>query len=197
MTPHAAPPPAATLPADPTANAAASQPARAPQATPPANQPPATTVQAERLSELARQQVDGGSLDAAEDLLRQALDADPLFQPARLQLAILLQRRGRVADAIHEYETLLATHPDNTTAWRNVALAYMTARDYPKARVTLQKLLAIKPRNPQTYLDLGDVEMLSGRPDAAKQYWLKARSLSTPNSDVAARATKRLKVYVR
>lgn len=159
--------------------------------------PSTGALEAGRLAEMARLQIAQNDLEAAESLLREALEADPVSHSARLQLAILLQKRGRVPQAITEYQAVLAVQPDSTMAWRNLALAYMATKDYPKARVTLQKLLAVEPTNAQTWLDLGDVEMLSSRPDSARQAWEKARSMSPANSELAAKASKRLAVFLR
>ncbi len=160
-------------------------------------QPAQITTEAERLCQLAQQHLTQNEFDMAEDLFREAEQTDPTYYAARLNLGILLQRRSRHAEAIGEYQTVLSLKPDNVTAWRNLALAFMTTKDYPKTRITLQKLLAIEADNPQTYIDLGDVEMLMGRSETAKQCWEKAQSLSKPNTETAARAGKRLAVYVR
>lgn len=160
------------------------------------SQPTAAAINADRLNELAQQQIAQGNLETAEDLLRQALVADPMLHAARVQLGILLQRRGQYQQAINEYEAVLATKPDNTTAWRNLALAYMSTKDYPKARVTLQKLLAVEANNAQTWLDLGDVEMLSGRPGVARQCWDKASLIGKSDPQITAKVAKRLKTYI-
>ncbi len=159
--------------------------------------PTAAAVEAERLLALAEAHLQRNEYDLAEEKFRKALQADPTGYAARLNLGVLLQRRGRLDEAIDAYQAVLALKPDNITAWRNLALAYMNQRDYPRARVTLQKLLAVEADNPQSWIDLGDVEMLMGRTEAARQHWLKAKSLSAPNSETAARASKRLAVYTR
>lgn len=159
--------------------------------------PLATAAEAERLCELAQRYLGQNEFDMAEDMLREAVQTDPTYYAARLNLGILLQRRSRHAEAIGEYQAALALKPDNVTAWRNLALAYMTTKDYAKARLTLQKLLAVEADNPQTWIDMGDVEMLMGRSQTARQCWEKARTLSQPNSETAVRAGKRLGVYGR
>jgi Flp pilus assembly protein TadD len=159
--------------------------------------PTSVAAEAERLCELAQQHLGQNEFDMAEDMFREAVQTDPTYYAARLNLGILLQRRSRHAEAIGEYQAVLALKPDNVTAWRNLALAYMTTKDYAKARVTLQKLQAVEMDNPQTWIDLGDVEMLMGRSQTARQCWEKARTLSKPSSETAVRAGKRLGVYGR
>lgn len=159
--------------------------------------PTPAAAEAERLCQLAQQHMAQNEFDMAEDMFREAVETDPAYYAGRLNLGILLQRRGRHAEAVSEYQAVLALKPDNVTAWRNLALAYMTTKDYPKARITLQKLLAVEPDNPQSWIDLGDVEMLIGRSQSARQCWEKAKSLSKTGSETAVRAGKRLSVYAR
>jgi tetratricopeptide (TPR) repeat protein len=185
-TPEPVPPPAAT------SQAAPQLPTQADPAV-----PTAAAGEAERLCQIAQQHMMQNEFDMAEDMFREAVETDPTYYAARLNLGILLQRRGRHAEAIGEYQAVVTLKPDNVTAWRNLALAYMTTKDYPKARVTLQKLLAVEADNPQSWIDLGDVEMLMGRSQSARQCWEKGKSLSKPGSDTHTRAGKRLSVYVR
>ena len=187
----------APVPTKPIASAPASQPRTA--ASRPANPavPTPAAAEAERLCDLAEQHMGLSEFDMAEDMFREAVQTDPTYYAARLNLGILLQRRSRHAEAIGEYQAVLALRPDNVTAWRNLALAYMTTKDYAKARITLQKLLAVEGDDPQTWIDLGDVEMLMGRSQTARQCWEKAKSLSPPNSETAARVGKRLGAYGR
>jgi tetratricopeptide (TPR) repeat protein len=187
----------APLPTKPTASAPASQTQASASRSSSPVEPTAAAAEAERLSDLAQQHMGSGEFDMAEDMFRQAVQTDPTFYAARLNLGILLQRRSRHAEAIGEYQAVLALKPDNVTAWRNLALAYMTTKDYAKARITLQKLLAVEGDDPQTWIDLGDVEMLMGRSQTARQCWEKAKALSQPNSETAARAGKRLGTYAR
>jgi len=191
LLPPEPPPPTASAPVG-----AASQSAPTSRPADPALPTPAA-AEAERLCQMAEQHMNQNELDMAEDMFRQAAATDPTYYAARLNLGVLLQRRGRHAEAVGEYQAVLAIKPDNVTAWRNLALAYMTTRDYPKARITLQKLLAVEPDSPQAWIDLGDVEMLMGRTTTARQHWEKAKALSKPNSESATRATKRLGVYVK
>jgi tetratricopeptide (TPR) repeat protein len=162
-----------------------------------ASGPTDAALEAERLAAIAEQHLARNEYDLAENMFRKALKADPTSHDVRLSLGVLLQRRGRHAEAVEAYQAVLAIKPQNATAWRNLALAYMTQRNYPRAQATLQKLLAVEPENPQTWIDLGDVEMLMGRSETARQHWQKARTLSEAGSETASRASKRLSVYTR
>lgn len=61
--------------------------------------------------------------DDAEGCLRAALRRHPADQEARFVLANVLYDVQNLADAIHEYEALLAVRPDHADAWYNLACA--------------------------------------------------------------------------
>jgi len=185
-------PPAASRPTQAATATAQKDPAA------PATQPrPADFAEAQRLHRLASAHLSRSEFATAEALLRRAIELDPSFPQARSDLANLLQRSKRYKEAIAQYEALVALKPDSVAGWRNLALAYMATKNYDMARNTLQKLLAIRPGNAQTWLDLGDVEMLAARPDLAKWYWQKAKSLAKSDPAAAARAAKRLAIYLK
>jgi len=158
---------------------------------------PGAASEAQRLYRLATWHLLRGQVLSAESLLRRALELDPALTDARAALANLLCRKGRYAEAVTQYETLLNLKPDDVRAWRNLALVYMAMKNYPKARTTLQRLIALKPDDPSGWLDLGDVEALMGRTAQARSYWLRAEELAGKNSRIKIRARKRLATYLR
>ena len=64
------------------------------------------------------------------------VDAD-----AMLRDAVLLERAGRVAEAISVYERLLARWPDRPDTWYNLALLQRKARRYESALASYQQAL--------------------------------------------------------
>lgn len=86
----------------------------------------------ERLPGLA-----GGSLKKAEDCLRRGVAADPNYTIIRLELARVLARQGRTAEAIVQLERLLVTkHPTHP--------AELVLHDIPSAAELLDSLRALK-----------------------------------------------------
>ena len=65
-----------------------------------------------------------------------AADADSLLRDA-----VLLERAGRVAEAIAVYERLLARWPDRPDTWYNLALLQRKARRYESALASYQQAL--------------------------------------------------------
>jgi protein O-GlcNAc transferase len=73
--------------------------------------------------------VEGGNVDAAAALFRQALEVDPAYQEARLNLAVAEVRRGHPEAARASLEDLLRRGPDPETAAKARAfLRDLTAR---------------------------------------------------------------------
>ena len=79
----------------------------------------------------------GGDLDKAEQMFRKSLELDPRFTGARVGLARVLIKKGRIADARRELETVLVEKsPTNLADW--------TVKDSRRAR----ELLASLKQNP-------------------------------------------------
>lgn len=66
----------------------------------------------------------GGNLLRAEDCLEQALKLDPLFVPALVDLAGLMQRIGNTDNAIRLFEEALALDADNVELCMDLAALY-------------------------------------------------------------------------
>lgn len=71
----------------------------------------------------------GGDIDAAIAMLLVCTAAIPADQEARLQLAVLLNARGRAAEAAPHYRQLLASQPDQPELLNNLAWLLATSAD--------------------------------------------------------------------
>ncbi len=72
----------------------------------------------------------GGDLDRAERMFRRGLEQDPRFTGIRVGLGKTLIRKGRIAEATHELQTVLGEKaPTNPADW--------TLKDAPEARALL------------------------------------------------------------
>ena len=95
---------------------------------------------AEILQSFGRDHAARGDFEAAVSAMRQALDKDPDFVPARFDLGLLLQRMGRPHDAIGAYLGVLERAPGHSQARFNLALAYLETRQFKSARRELSEL---------------------------------------------------------
>ena len=101
----------------------------------------------------------------AEELLRGALDRAPSFHMARYNLAIILHRQHRPADALVEIDRLLEVEPDNPS-YRNLSGAArggISAHD--DALGEFEKALQGRPNNAAMWMSYGHTLKTLGRRD--------------------------------
>ena len=82
-------------------------------------------------------------LDSAEREFETAVACDEAHAAARCHLANVLSSRGRVADAVIQYERVLAIDPGNAEAHQNLGLALQRLGQYEAALSHHQAALAI------------------------------------------------------
>lgn len=99
----------------------------------------------------------------AEGLLEHCLDLAPGFDAARHNLAIVLYRQQKAADALPHIETLRASQPGET-GYRNLQAACLAmVGDYDRAIALYQAALAASPDLPRLWLSLGHSLRTAGR----------------------------------
>lgn len=94
-------------------------------------------------AELAKQ----GRLDEALSEFRLAVQADPRYAPAQLNLAYAYERLGRVDEAIAAYKTTVALDPKNAIAFNNLGVLYLKRELHAEAIQSFERGLAIDPND--------------------------------------------------
>jgi arylsulfatase A-like enzyme/Flp pilus assembly protein TadD len=87
---------------------------------------------------------------------------------------IALADSGDLAGAKSQFERVLTIHPNNATAYQNLAVVALRAGDVEGARVDLRRALALNDRLPLALNMMGVIEAKSGHPDASIEWWRKA-----------------------
>lgn len=102
----------------------------------------------------------------AESVLRRALDglddAD-----TRYDLALVLNRGGRFAEAIAEYRRALDRHPNHAGALNNLGVALARQGRLEEATRQFGRLVAIDPENADAHTNLGALLLSQGAHDRA------------------------------
>jgi len=80
--------------------------------------------------------------------------------------------------AIQAYENLSKTLPDNGDVQYALGSLYRDQADYDKARAVFAKILQVDPKNIKTLWQMGAVEIMSGKPQAALDPLNKGLSLA-------------------
>jgi len=83
----------------------------------------------ETLAMIAKARSAMGDWALAANELRRALGHKPEDKSLRFRLSVALQSSGQIAEAIAEYEKIVAVHPDALDAANNLAWLYATKRD--------------------------------------------------------------------
>lgn len=107
----------------------------------------------------------------AEALLRRALELAPGFRPARSNLATVLHRQNRSAEALAELDTLLADDPANPTHENLKAAALGRIGEFDEAIELYESVLERAPDQPKIWMSYGHVLKTVGRqPDSIAAY---------------------------
>lgn len=119
------------------------------------------------VSVLGTEAYKSGDLEAAETCWRQALDMQPGNAALRQNLAVLLARQGRAADAIAEFDILLKDAPGNARAHANRAGALVELGDFEGALAGYDAAIAAEPDFLPAAIAKGDALFRAGRFDEA------------------------------
>jgi len=136
-----------------------------------------------------------GRYGDAENLLVRCLELHPSFDGARYNLAIVLYRQQKAAQALPHLDRLLAADP-REGAYRNLLAACLgLVGDYGRAIEIYEQVLADHPNQPKIWLSYGHVLRTAGRrddavaayhrclemaPDLGETYWSLANLKTVP-----------------
>ena len=93
----------------------------------------------------ARLHAGRGELAQALDHVGEAMKLDPLSVPIREEMAVMLERQGRMDEAIQTWEALLERFPNARTAHLRLAELWQKAGNREKARDQLARYLDGEP----------------------------------------------------
>ena len=107
----------------------------------------AASNEAIRRNNFGAELVKQGRLDEAAKEFQSAIQADPRYATAHLNLAFTYDRLGRADEAIAAYKKAAELDPSNGTALNNLGVLYMKKEMYDEAIATLEQGLKIDPAN--------------------------------------------------
>ncbi len=106
-----------------------------------------------------------GRMDDAENLLRRALEIAPGFTPARANLALVLYRSNRPAEALAELERVNGEDPDNLGHANLQAAAFGRIGAFEEALGLYELVLREAPDQPRVWMSYGHMLKTVGRQD--------------------------------
>ena len=116
-----------------------------------------------------------GMATEAERALRAALGIDPDFFETHDMLAGLALERGDSREAIREYGRALRGNPRPGPIYSNLGNAYMAAGDYPAARQSFNRALALDSTLVNAYAGIARGLEAEGRMEEALAYYERGR----------------------
>ncbi len=106
----------------------------------------------------ARQARLEGDREAAVEILRQAVNADPSFVPGLFELAYELDLLGEEEEAIALYERCCDQTPAPVNALMNLAVLHEDRGDYARSEKCLRQVLDTNPNHGRARLFMKDVQ---------------------------------------
>ena len=120
----------------------------------------------------------------AERLLRRALELAPEFGAARANLATVLYRQNKPADAIAELNHLIVDDPDNPGHSNLKAAALGRIGEFDEALGLYEEVLKLAPRQPKVWMSYGHMLKTVGRTADGVAAYRRALELSPSLGEV-------------
>lgn len=111
-------------------------------------EPNRNTERARHLQHQALLHLDAGELDAAEHLLKKALEADVTFGPAHNNLGTVYYQQGKLYLAAWEFEYAAKLMPYLAEPRNNLGMVYEAVGKLEEATASYQQATETEPNNP-------------------------------------------------
>ncbi|HEU0276868.1 MAG TPA: sulfotransferase [Rhodanobacteraceae bacterium] len=115
-----------------------------------------------------------GELNRAERMCARLLRSRPDDTDVLQLLGGVLQRRGKLVEALNPYARLVVLHPGDSLHWGNYATASRMAGDLELAERAAATAVKLRPDDPQRLDQLGMLQLQRGKPLAARDTLLRA-----------------------
>jgi tetratricopeptide (TPR) repeat protein len=125
-----------------------------------------------------------GDLDAAEVLLREALDVDVANAAAHVNLGFLLACRGDHESAIAEAEAAIALEPGRSAPWAHLGMSFVAVGRIQDGLAALGRAVRLDVGNHFAWDALGRVYLSQGRLAEAEEAWSAAVTAAPADVDL-------------
>lgn len=129
-------------------------------------------------SNMGRIHLQNGELDRALEEFEQALELDPNYSDALLNIGEVLRLKGRVAEAEHFVERALQVDPNSIGALAQLGEIKRDMGDLDEAIRLFREALSIDDSYPFVFLGLGDVLQRAGRYAEAEEAFRRVLQLN-------------------
>lgn len=139
--------------------------------------------------------MNNGEIGLSRSYCERALKTDPQCVPAHFIKAAIIYSEGDLETALNIYEDILLYEPRNIDALRimgvilnqyiNIAFYSNNARleSFEEEILVHEALVKLRPRDPESFLGLGNAQQLTGQYPEALQSFNRALELEPDNLD--------------
>lgn len=112
-------------------------------------------------------------------------------------------KKGNSNQAIREFETVLEKWPDDSRCYNKLGVCFASLRDFVKAKLYLEKALALDLKYPEPYNNLGNIYLEEKEYEKSIELYKKALKLNPDyaavhsNLGLAYKRTKRINEAVK
>lgn len=136
----------------------------------------------ERLNALAQAyEAEGRSAESIERLYRRALGIQPALADVRVNLGRFLESRGRLDEAVEQYQAAVKEQPSLEEGHYNLGTAYLRSGDLENAENALRAAVQLAPDHVDALGNLGLLLANSGRNEAARHAFQRALQAEPEN----------------
>jgi tetratricopeptide (TPR) repeat protein len=114
----------------------------------------------------------------AETLWRDTIAKNPASTMARVNLGVLLNQEGRIAEAIAQYRAVLALDPADAEVHNNLGIALAAQGSHGEAMAAYAEALRLDPSDAQAHNNLGNTLATQGRLEEAAAQYVEALALA-------------------
>jgi len=127
-----------------------------------------------------------GSSGEALGWLRKAVEIDPDFGGAWVNLGVALRREGDSKGAEAAYRKALEVDPQTSSAYSNLASILRARGKNDEAEELLALAASADHKNPFSYIALGDLSLAQGRLEEAQRFYRQALRLHREDAEIYA-----------
>ena len=126
----------------------------------------------------ALRKFDNGDFSAAENDLRQILEASPDNPDVLNMLGLIAQNKGYHAEACSYFSAAIRNGKENAGYYYNLAFSQKLLQKYTEALQNYTKVLKLAPEVKETYDEIAQIHETLGDLKSARDYWDRALALA-------------------
>lgn len=143
-------------------------------------------IKASLLQQAAAAWSSAGQTERALGVLNAAITVNPQNSDLYEDRAVLLANDNKLWEAIDDLNTAIDNQPQRVSALALRAAAYRRLQVYDLAGADIQKATKIAPKDPDLWLEAGNLALATKHPNDARQNWMNVLRLAPDSASADA-----------